>query len=116
MDHGLIVAEGSPRELKRQVSGDRIVLSLRNDGRGADGALLAVRSLRFVREAAAHGDQVRLYVDDGTSALPELVRFLEGEGCRVSAVSLSEPTLDDVFLAKTGRSLRDVEPTGEEAV
>ncbi|MGC8626881.1 MAG: ATP-binding cassette domain-containing protein [Acidimicrobiales bacterium] len=115
MDHGLIVAEGSPRELKRQVSGDRIVVSLRNDGRGAGVAVLAVRSLRFVREAAVHGDQVRLYVDDGTGALPELVRVLEKEGCRVSAVSLSEPTLDDVFLAKTGRSLRDVEPTGAEA-
>jgi ABC-2 type transport system ATP-binding protein len=52
-------------------------------------------------------------VEDSRAALPEVLRTLDAERTRVRTVCLSEPTLDDVFLAKTGRSLRDVEPHGD---
>ncbi len=56
------------------------------------------------------GDVVRLYVEDGGTALPLILRLLDAEKIGVKSMSLSEPTLDDVFLRQTGRSLRDAGP------
>ena len=112
MDHGLIVAEGTPRALKQEVAGDAIVISLRADGQGpgdhgAQRAAPVLRAEPYVRELTADGGQVRLYVDDGGTALPQLIRLLDASGIGVRSISMSEPTLDDVFLRQTGRSLRD---------
>ena len=104
IDHGLIVAEGSANELKRQVAGDVITI-------GVDGAvehvLAAVRSQAFVREATGENDLVRLYVDQGDTAVPQLIRVLDGAGLRANSLTLARPSLDDVFLRQTGRSLRE---------
>ena len=110
VDHGLVVAEGTPKDLKRQVSGDSVLIVLKDADQTAPRALAAVRSLRFVKDASGQDDHVHLYVDDGATALPELMRHLDAEGIGVGSISLSEPSLDDVFLARTGRSLRDAEP------
>ena len=53
------------------------------------------------------GDTVRLYARDGAAALPGLLRLLDRAGLPVRSLRLSEPSLDDVFLRQTGRSLRD---------
>jgi ABC-2 type transport system ATP-binding protein len=104
IDHGRIVAEGTADELKRQVAGDVITI-------GVDGAvehvLEAVRSQPFVREASSEDDLVRLYVDQGDIAVPQLIRVLDGVGLRPQTLTLARPSLDDVFLRQTGRSLRD---------
>ena len=107
IDHGLIVAEGTPRELKREVVGDSVVLNVAHGATERARELLA--DAQFVSEvgAADEDGQLRCYVEDGAAALPEILRMLDGAGVGLRAISLSEPTLDDVFLAKTGRSLRD---------
>jgi ABC-2 type transport system ATP-binding protein len=61
----------------------------------------------YVRELKAEDGQVRLYVDDGGTALPQLIRVLDQAAVGIRSISMSEPTLDDVFLRQTGRSLRD---------
>jgi ABC-2 type transport system ATP-binding protein len=68
-----------------------------------------------VREVAAADGALRLTVDHGEEALPVLLRTLDGAGITMSAISLSRPTLDDVFLTLTGRSLRDDSPGGAHA-
>jgi ABC-2 type transport system ATP-binding protein len=133
MDHGQIVAEGTPRALKQQVAGDAIVISLRagdhdNDpdsghaasqaagnaaGQAAGNAAPLLRAEPYVRELTAEDGQIRLYVDDGGTALPQLIRLLDGRGIAIRSISMSEPTLDDVFLRQTGRSLRDETAGGE---
>ena len=114
MDHGEIVVEGTPRDLKRQVAGESVVLSIRDE----DGAVRRVSSLlgaqTFVREISTEGDQVRLYVDDSSAALPQILRLLDAERIGIKSMSVSEPTLDDVFLRQTGRSLRDGGASGEQ--
>jgi ABC-2 type transport system ATP-binding protein len=110
MDHGQVVAEGTPRALKQQVAGDAIVIGLRAGERGAAEAAEAAAALAdqpYVRELEAADGQVRLYVDDGGTALPELIRVLDAGGIGVRSITMSEPSLDDVFLRQTGRSLRD---------
>jgi ABC-2 type transport system ATP-binding protein len=115
MDHGEIVAEGTPRTLKQQVAGDAIVVSLRNGDLDAQRAAAAVRPEPYVRELTASEGQLRLYVDDGGTALPRLIRLLDESGIGIRSISMSEPTLDDVFLRQTGRSLRDGGPDGPQA-
>jgi ABC-2 type transport system ATP-binding protein len=107
IDHGQIVADGAPRDLKKQIAGDAVELSLRDsDHASARGAEL-LRGQPYVRELTGEGEQLRLYVEDGGTALPLLLRLLDHEHIAIRSVRLSQPTLDDVFLRKTGRSLRD---------
>jgi ABC-2 type transport system ATP-binding protein len=114
MDHGEIVIEGSPRDLKREVAGDAVLLGLHDSDDAIDRAQAILQGQPFVREVTKEGDQLRLYVDDGGTALPRLMRLLEGEHIALRSISLSEPTLDDVFLRQTGRSLRDASANGTE--
>ncbi len=65
-----------------------------------------------VREITVADGSLRLTVEHGEEALPVLLRTLDGAGITMSAISLSRPTLDDVFLTLTGRSLRDDSPGG----
>jgi len=107
MDHGLIVAEGTPDELKRAVAGDVVTLGIKGQGAAA---LDLLRSQPFVREASLESDLVRLYVDRGETAAPALLRLLDAAGLELTTLVMSRPSLDDVFLRQTGRSLRESEP------
>ena len=106
IDHGRIVAEGTADELKRQVAGDVITIGVEG---GVEHVLEAVRAQPFVREASLEGDLVRLYVDQGDVAVPQLIRVLDGAGLQAQTLTMARPSLDDVFLRQTGRSLRDEE-------
>ncbi len=106
MDHGRVVIGGTPRELKQQVAGDSVVLTIRDQP--AEQVAELVKSETYVRETSVEeGNALRLYVEDGPAALPQLLRLLDGAHIGLASMSLSEPTLDDVFLRQTGRSLRD---------
>jgi ABC-2 type transport system ATP-binding protein len=109
IDNGVIVAVGTPDELKRRVSGDVVTLSVNGDKEAAH-KLLADSPV--TREITLADGALRLTVDHGEAALPVLLRTLDGAGITMSAISLARPTLDDVFLTLTGRSLRDDSPGG----
>jgi ABC-2 type transport system ATP-binding protein len=113
MDHGKVVAQGTSRELKQQIAGDSVLFSFKNDGATLNNAMQLFKRQPYVREAAIEGEHMRLYVKDGAEALPELLRLLDKENIAVKTMALSEPTLDDVFLRKTGRSLRDTAANGK---
>jgi ABC-2 type transport system ATP-binding protein len=107
IDHGEIVACGAPRALKREIAGESVLLSLRDTGEEVRRAEERLRAASFVRELTVDGAELRLYVQDGPTALPQLLRLLDADGISPRSLSLSEPTLDDVFMRYTGRSLRD---------
>jgi ABC-2 type transport system ATP-binding protein len=113
MDHGKIVAQGTSRELKQQITGDSVLFSFKNDGDILEKAIRLFKQQPYVREVTKEGEQVRLYVKEGAVSLPELLRLLDKEKIVVKTMALSEPTLDDVFLRKTGRSLRDTAANGK---
>jgi ABC-2 type transport system ATP-binding protein len=104
IDHGQIVARGTPDELKRQVAGDAVTLGV--DGT-RESVLAVVRGQPYVREATAEDELVRLYVDHGDAAVPQLLRMLDAAGLAPRTITLARPSLDDVFLRQTGRSLRE---------
>jgi len=104
MDHGKIVADDTPDALKRRVSGD--VITVRVKG-GLAESEQAARGAVDVRDVHHHEDTLLITVDDGDTALAPLLRALDAAGVGLMAVSVSRPTLDDVFLTLTGRSLRE---------
>jgi ABC-2 type transport system ATP-binding protein len=105
IDHGRIVAEGTPEQLKRQIAGDVVTLGV---GGEAQAALALLQDQPFVREAAAEDGLLRLYVEHGETAMPAIFRVLDGAGLQLHSIALTRPSLDDVFLRQTGRSLREM--------
>jgi ABC-2 type transport system ATP-binding protein len=109
IDNGVIVGSGTPDELKRQVSGDVVTLAV-NGAHDKARELLALQPV--VSEVVVGGDGgLRLNVVNGAEALPALLRVLDDAGITLASINLSRPTLDDVFLTMTGRSLRDDSPS-----
>ena len=113
MDHGEVVAEGAPRELKREIAGDTVLLSVRDQDHAAQRAEQRLRDQPYVRELSADATTLRLYVEEGASAMIEILRLLDAEGIGIQSLTVAEPTLDDVFLRQTGRSLRDAGPAAD---
>ena len=104
IDYGKIVAEGTPEELKRAVAGDVVTLTVAGDQQRA---LDVLKDQPFVREAKLDEGFVLLYVDRGEVAMPAILRLLDGAGLTLVTIGLHRPSLDDVFLRQTGRSLRE---------
>lgn len=107
MDNGKIVAEGTPRQLKKQIAGDAIIVKPKKDGHLIEQIQKYLSGQSFIREARVEDETIRLYVEDGTKALQRVFDLLDSKKINLDTVSLSQPSLDDVFLKKTGRSLRD---------
>jgi ABC-2 type transport system ATP-binding protein len=106
MDHGEIVTEGTPGALKREIAGEVVTVGLR-PGDAASAAQL-LDSQPYVSKLETPDDGgVRLFVDDGATAIPQILRTIEGAGLELGSIELHRPSLDDVFLTKTGRSLRE---------
>ena len=116
IDHGAIVASGTPDELKSQVGGDVLTVTVARPDQVPDVARL-VAALPGAEAPQVLDDRVIGRVGHGGAALVELVRALDHADIPVSGVESRRPSLDDVFLQMTGRSLRDPEaaPAGAAA-
>jgi ABC-2 type transport system ATP-binding protein len=108
IDHGAIVASGTPDELKSQVGGDVVTVTVERQDQVGDVARL-LGELPGAEAPQVVGDRVVGRVPHGGAALIELVRGLDGADITVSGIESRRPSLDDVFLGLTGRSLRDSE-------
>jgi ABC-2 type transport system ATP-binding protein len=104
IDYGKIVAAGTPEELKRAVSGDVVTLTVSGEQQLA---LDLLKEQDFVRESRLEDGSVLLYVDRGEVAMPAILRLLDSAGMQLLTIGLHRPSLDDVFLRQTGRSLRE---------
>jgi ABC-2 type transport system ATP-binding protein len=107
IDNGEIVAEGTPDSLKARVSGDGVSIEVPAEHVGT-AAEIAGR-LPGAHEVTTQDAAVTFRVPRGDTAMPELLRALDSAGISMSAMQVHRPTLDDVFLTLTGRSLRDAE-------
>ncbi|MGC5287216.1 ATP-binding cassette domain-containing protein [Micromonospora sp. DT231] len=106
MDNGEVVAEGTPAELKREISGDVVLVGLDLAVTPQAAQVLDDESYVNKLEAIDEGG-LRLYVDEGAIAIPQVLRRLDHAGLELRSIELHRPSLDDVFLTKTGRSLRE---------
>ena len=116
IDGGHLVAEGTPASLKAEIGMPSVeVVPARPDQADAVRATLA----QFGHEEPGGGDAVRFRLNEGQGSLVSIVRALDGAGLDIAQVQMHAPTLDDVFLTKTGRHLEGAgakEEGAEEAV
>jgi ABC-2 type transport system ATP-binding protein len=110
IDHGLVIAEGSPDQLKAQVGGDRLEIRL-EDGESSDDATAALAPIAKERPFCENG-VLRVPLRERHGAIAEAVRLLDDAGIGIDDLAVRRPTLDDVFLTLTGHA---AEPSEEEA-
>jgi ABC-2 type transport system ATP-binding protein len=101
VDHGRIVAEGTPSELKGQLRGDAIHVELRDPERNGR-VHHALELIGGIREVTLDGRSLRARADSGASAVPAVLAALDSAGVPVSSVTVARPSLDDVYLHHTG--------------
>lgn len=107
MDHGRLIADDTPARLKADLAGDRITIGLSN----SDAPLAAelAQNLPEARDVAVSDSRVEVTVREGEALLPEFIRRLHDKGVDIATASVRRPTLDDVFLGLTGRTLREAQ-------
>jgi ABC-2 type transport system ATP-binding protein len=108
VDRGRIVAAGTADELKGELKGDAVHVELaqpESDGR----VTRALETIGDVRDAQVDGHTLRARTDDGARAVPVILQALEAHGVAVTSVTVSRPSLDDVYLRHTGRSFTEAE-------
>jgi len=116
IDLGKIIALGTPAELKQSIGGDVVTLSTCETGEEQCEEFIrrtqaALSNKPFVLGTQATDGELAVYVNKGESAAPTIMRLLANEGIEVETLSVSKPSLDDVFLKYTGRTIRAQEGT-----
>jgi ABC-2 type transport system ATP-binding protein len=111
IDHGTIVAADTSDNLKAQVAGDLVDLEVSDPDLVGQAA---ARLEAIAEHVEVSGRHARGRVQRAAKAVPGLLRDLQGASVELESIEVKRPTLDDVFLALTGRSLRDAEAATEQ--
>ncbi len=112
IDHGRIIASGAPAQLKDELGGDIISIKCSASEKCVDG----LRKLKWVKSAVRHNGFISVRVQKGEEKIPKILFLMEKNGVSVESVSLRKPSLDDVFLHYTGRTIREEEAKPLEAM
>jgi ABC-2 type transport system ATP-binding protein len=111
IDRGRIVAEGTPAQLKASIGRPSVEVAPADPG---ERERLQAALARFGEQAASSSGAVAVRLPEGVGDVAEIVRALDAEGLAIADLRLHQPTLDDVFLAKTGRSLEGAGDEGSD--
>ncbi|MGD0477950.1 MAG: ATP-binding cassette domain-containing protein [Nitrososphaerales archaeon] len=106
IDHGKLVKIGAPNDLKASLGGDIIELGVREATEDLTPLIMQSKSVKDVRKT----DSIyRIKAELGEEAAPVIIELIRAKGYHVSRISVTKPSMDQVYLEYTGRSLRDVE-------
>jgi ABC-2 type transport system ATP-binding protein len=109
IDYGKLVVVGSPEELKRSLGGDLITLAIKEN----DDVSGLIQEVQYVKEVRKEDGSYRIKAELGEITTPFVIEALRKKGYTVTRLSLTEPTLNEVYLEYTGRSMRDAEESRE---
>jgi ABC-2 type transport system ATP-binding protein len=109
IDHGKIVVVGSPEELKHSLGGDLITLAIKEN----EDVTGLIQKIEHVKEVRKEDGTYRIKAEFGEVTTPFIIEALRRKGYTVTKLTLTEPTLNEVYLEYTGRSLRDAEESRE---
>jgi ABC-2 type transport system ATP-binding protein len=109
IDHGKIVVVGAPEELKHSLGGDIITLSIKDDPDVSE----LIRGIEHVKEVKKEDGSYRIKAEYGEVTAPFVIEALRSKGYTVTKLMLTEPTLNEVYLEYTGKSMRDTEESRE---
>ena len=111
IDHGDLVAQGTPESLKAEIGKDVVTVQLR--GSDPERTREVIGELPGLDRVIVEQNELALLVEDGASSIAEIVRRLDSANVEVGAISVSRPSLDDVFLEATGRRLEGAQQEQE---
>lgn len=110
IDHGRIVVTGTPSELKDSLGGDIITIAIKENADVTD----VIQSVENVKEVRKENGAYRVKAAKGEVTAPLIIEALRRNGFTVTRLSLTEPTLNEVYLEYTGRAIRDTEESRAE--
>ncbi len=103
VDHGRVVVEGTPEQLKAELNGDTVQVELAA-AEAIPAALVLLSRVAGLRDVASVGASLRARASSGARAVPSVLAALEDAGIAVSSVTVARPSLDDVYLRHVGRT------------
>jgi len=112
IDHGKIVVVGSPEELKHSLGGDLITLAIKENEDVSE----LIQKVEHVKEVRNEDGSYRIKAEIGEVTTPLIIEALRKKGYTVTRLSLTEPTLNEVYLEYTGKSMRDAEESRENVI
>ncbi|AWR95617.1 ATP-binding cassette domain-containing protein [Acidianus brierleyi] len=111
IDRGKIIKIGSPKELKESIGGDMVTVEV-ND---IEKAIKTLSEIDGILEIKNRDSQIRMKVKNGEEIAPKIMETLVKNNIKVIRLSISQPTMDEVYMEYTGKSLRDEQSSSEEA-
>ena len=111
VDRGRVVTQGTPEGLKAELRGDSVEIEL-TQAVAQSAVEQALLSVDGVREIQLTGQSLHARMDHGATAVPPMLLALESAGLRAASVHIARPSLDDVYLRYTGRTIREAEQEG----
>ncbi len=106
IDHGKIKVTGSPKSLKSSLGNEVVVFEMDSEMK-LDRLILELKKIPIVKEITMDGFEVTAFTTNGDQLIPQIFQQAAGLGIKIETISLTKPTLDDVFLSYTGRELRE---------
>jgi len=114
LDQGRIRVMGTPDSLKDEIKGDSVNLSFESLNDSQKQMVKTLRTEPYVKDLLEEEKGVRVYVANGGEAIPLILKSLQSKNLEVKSVTMSRPSLDDVFLKYTGKRIEDSEDSGDE--
>jgi ABC-2 type transport system ATP-binding protein len=106
IDYGKIQVIDSPQIMKNNLGNEVISIKIENN-KQKDNFVSKINEIRFVKDITTKEEQITIFSSKGTEVIPQIFQLASALGIIISSISLTQPTLDDVFLSYTGRDLRD---------
>ena len=106
IDYGKIKVTGSPKSLKNALGNEVVVFEINTDAK-LENLLSELKKNPLVKDIKTNGEEVTIFSPSGDQVMPKIFEISANLGIKIETISLTRPTLDDVFLSYTGRELRD---------
>jgi len=113
IDQGKIVAEGTPKTLKKAVGGDCISISIEKQDELGNKLIELLKKEDYTQQVLQDSGYIKTYVKNDAAAVTQFMKLIDQQKIKLRSIVITEPSLDDVFLKKTGYSLRDKDIEGD---
>jgi len=107
IDYGKIQVIDTPTSMKNALGNEIITFSIGNGNEKTQNLLSEIKKIEFVKDITTRTDQITVFSSRGTEVIPKIFQLSSNLGIKIKSISLTQPSLDDVFISYTGRELRD---------
>lgn len=107
IDYGKIQAIDSPQKMKNALGNEVISFTINSNGEKKSKLVSKIKEIEYVKDITSNANEITVFSSKGTQVIPIIFQLSSSFGIEITTISLTQPTLDDVFISYTGRELRD---------